>query len=66
MRVRLELARTFFLNGQDGLARRHFEAVLAGGVPLPVAANIYHFLNIMQARKRLTAISAWRSRLTAI
>ena len=54
VRVRLELARTFFLNGQDGLARRHFEAVLAGGVPLPVAANIYHFLNIMQARKRLT------------
>ena len=54
VRVRLELARAFFLKGQDGLARRHFEAVLAGGVPVPVAANIYHFLNIMQARKRLT------------
>ena len=31
VRVRLELARVFFLKGQDGLARRHFEAVLAGG-----------------------------------
>ena len=54
VRVRLELARTFFLKGQDGLARRHFEAVLAGGVPRPVAANIRQFLAIMQARKRLT------------
>ena len=54
IRVRLELARTFFLRGRDGLARRHFEAVLAGGVPPPVAANIRTFLNVMQARKRLT------------
>ena len=54
VRVRLEMARAFFLKGQDGLARRHFEAVLAGGVPPPVAANIRQFLAIMQARKRLT------------
>ena len=54
VRVRLELARVFFLKGQDGLARRHFEAVLAGGVPVPVAANIQRFLAIMQSRKRLT------------
>ena len=54
IRVRLELARTFFLKGQDGLARRHFELVLAGGVPPPVAANIHAFLNVMQARKRWT------------
>ena len=54
VRVRLELARVFFLKGQDGLARRHFEAVLAGGVPVPVAANIQRFLAIMQGRKRLT------------
>ena len=54
VRVRLELARVFFLNGQDGLARRHFEAVLAGGVPPPVAANIRQFLAVMQSRKRLT------------
>ena len=54
IRVRLELARTFFLKGQDGLARRHFELVLAGGVPPPVAANIRRFLNAMQTRKRWT------------
>ena len=54
VRVRLELARAFFLKGQDGLARRHFELVLAGGVPPPVAANIFNFLNAMQARKRWT------------
>ena len=54
VRVRLELARTFFLKGQDGLARRHFELVLAGGVPPPVAANIRRFLNAMQTRKRFT------------
>ena len=52
--MRLELARTFFLKGQDGLARRHFELVLAGGVPPPVAVNIHAFLNVMQARKRWT------------
>ena len=34
-RVRLELARVFFLKGQDGLAKRHFEVVLAGVVPPP-------------------------------
>ena len=54
VRVRLELARAFFLNGQDGLARRHFEAVLAGGVPPPVALNIRQFLNAMQARRHVT------------
>ena len=54
VRVRLELARAFFLKGRDELARRHFEAVLAGGVPPPVAANIHRFLAIMQARRRLT------------
>ena len=54
IRVRLELARAFFLNGQDGLARRHFELVLAGGVPPVVAVNIRRFLNVMQTRKRFT------------
>ena len=39
VRVRLELARAFFLKDEDSFARRHFEAVLAGGVPEPVAAN---------------------------
>ena len=54
IRVRLELARTFFLKGQDGLARRHFELVLAGGVPPRVAANIRAFMNAMQTRKRFS------------
>lgn len=54
VRVRLELARAFFLKGQDGLARRHFRLVLAGGVPPPVVANVGRFLNIMRARKRWT------------
>ena len=54
VRVRLELARAFFLKRQYDLARRHFELVLAGGVPSPVAANIRAFLNAMQTRKRFT------------
>ncbi len=54
VRVRLELALTFFLRGKDGLARRHFELVLAGGVPPSVAANIQRFLGVMRARKRWT------------
>ena len=52
VRVRLELARTFYLNSQDGLARRHFELVLASGPPRPVALNILQFLAVMRARKR--------------
>ena len=52
VRVRLELARAFFFKGEDSLARRHFEAVLAGGVPEPVAANIHAFLAEMRARRR--------------
>ena len=54
VRVRLELARAFFFKRQDGLARRHFRLVLAGGVPPPVAAKVVRFLNIMRARKRWT------------
>ena len=37
VRVHLELARAFFLKGEDRLAKRHFEQVLAGDVPQPVA-----------------------------
>ena len=47
VRVRLELARVFFLKQEDTLARRHFEQVLAGDVPPAVAANVQRFLNIM-------------------
>ncbi|MDE3260491.1 MAG: surface lipoprotein assembly modifier [Acidobacteriota bacterium] len=52
IRVRLELARAFFLKGEDRLARRHFELVLAGNPPAGVALNVNRFLNIMRARKR--------------
>ncbi len=51
VRVRLELARAFFLREEDTLARRHFEQVLAGDVPPTVAANIRSFLNVMRARR---------------
>ena len=52
VRVRLELARAFFLKGEDDLARRHFEAVLAGGVPEAVAANVNRFLDEIRGRGR--------------
>ncbi len=55
VRVRLELARAFFLKEEDTLARRHFEQVLAGDLPPAVAANIRRFLNIMRSRRRWTA-----------
>ena len=54
-RVRLELAHAFFLKGEDRLARRHFEQVLAGKPPQAVAANINGFLRIMRARRRWDA-----------
>ena len=52
VRVRLELARAFYLKGEDELARRHFEAVLAGGVPEAVAVNVQRFLDEIRARGR--------------
>ena len=52
VRVRLELARAFFLKGEDRLATRHFEQVLAGKPPAAVALNVNRFLNVMRARKR--------------
>ena len=55
IRVRLELARAFFLKRQDGLARRQFERVLAGDVPAPVVANVNRFLAEIRARRRWTA-----------
>ena len=52
VRVRLELARAFFLMGEDDLARRHFQQVLAGKPPAAVALNVNRFLNQIRARKR--------------
>ena len=52
VRVRLELARAFFLKGEDDLARRHFLQVLAGKPPASVALNVNRFLVQIRARKR--------------
>ena len=52
VRVRLELARAFFLKGEDTLAKRHFEHVLAGKPPAGVALNVNRFLAQIRARKR--------------
>ena len=52
VRVRLELARAFFLKGEDRLATRHFEQVLAGKPPAGVVLNVNRFLGAMRARKR--------------
>ena len=52
VRVRLELARAFFLKGEDGLAARHFEMVLAGDVPDEVQANVNVFLAEIRGRGR--------------
>ena len=52
VRVRLELARAFFLRERDSLARRHFELALAADPPAPVVANINRHLAVLRARKR--------------
>ena len=55
VRVRLELARAFFLKGEDSLAKRHFEEALAGDMPAAAAANVQRFLRIIRARRRWEA-----------
>ena len=57
VRVRLELARAHFLKGEDALARRHFEQVLAGRPSPIVVSNVQRFLRTMRARRR------WEARL---
>ena len=51
VRVRLELARAFFLKGEDDLSREHFERVLAGKPPPAMTANILRFLDSLRARR---------------
>lgn len=51
IRVRLEMARAFFLKGDDALSREHFERVLAGNPPSSMAANINRFLSAIRARR---------------
>ena len=51
-RVRLELARAFFLRGDDDLSRQHFERALASEPPAAMAVNIRRFLRSIRARRR--------------
>ena len=51
VRVRLELARAFFLKGDDDLAQEHFERVLAGELPPAVVANVRGYLAQIRARR---------------
>ncbi|MCY4467750.1 MAG: surface lipoprotein assembly modifier [Thiotrichales bacterium] len=55
VRVHLEIARAFFLKGEDGLSRRHFEQVLAATPPAPVVAKIQRFLRTIRSRRRWDA-----------
>ena len=52
MRVRLELARAFFLKREDELAERHFQQALAGRPSPSVVINIQRFLRIIRERRR--------------
>ena len=52
VRVRLELARAFFYQGEDALAREHFERVLAGDLPPAIVANVRQFLAQIRAKRR--------------
>ena len=52
VRVRLELARAFFLQGKDDLSREQFDRVLTGRFPAPVVGNVRKFLNRIRARRR--------------
>ena len=52
VRVRLELARAFYVKGNDGLSRKHFERVLAGDPPPAIVANIGRFLTAMRQHRR--------------
>ena len=51
-RVRLELARAFFLKGEDDLSRDQFDRVLAGRPAPAVVANIHRYLGRIRARRR--------------
>ena len=52
VRVRLELARAFYLKGEDRLAKRHFEQVLAGNPPPAVMLKVNCFLAQIRARRK--------------
>jgi hypothetical protein len=51
MEGRLELARGYYVLGEDARAREEFNGVLASNPPPEVAANIERFLNAITARQ---------------
>lgn len=51
-RVRLDLARVFFLKGDDEAAEHHFRIAEAAGLPPEVQANVDKFLAEIARRKR--------------
>ncbi|MEL7215875.1 MAG: surface lipoprotein assembly modifier [Pseudomonadota bacterium] len=51
-RPRLELARAYFLKGDDANAKRQFELVRGGDLPPATIANIDFFLSEIEARRR--------------
>lgn len=50
-RVRLELARAYFLLGDNDAAKHHFERALSGGLPPEVAATVQDFLDQINLRR---------------
>lgn len=50
-RVRLELARAFFLKGDDDAAEHHFLLAEADGLPPSVQENVEHFLGEIRKRR---------------
>lgn len=54
-RVRLELARAYYLTGRDDRARHHFHTSLADDLPSSVEAAVESFLRGIDARKRWSA-----------
>ena len=51
-RVRLELARAYYLTGSDDKAKYHFGLTAGGGLPSSVEAAVDAFLRRIDARKR--------------
>ena len=51
-RVRLELARAYFLSGRDDKAKYHFSSSLSGNLPSTVEDAVEDFLRTIDARKR--------------
>lgn len=60
-RARLELARGYFLRGEDIRADHHFEIVLAQDPPAPVVATVERFQQRIQARadRYTTTVTGW-------